>query len=99
MPSMPLPAVRSPPWIAHRRFNSVLHFDAAEWAPSTAPQADIQGCPSDVRLPPEADMGTQSWNVRFVPKADKVQCSNWDRYSITSAYSEPMLPGARQLRR
>jgi hypothetical protein len=32
--SMPLLAVPSPPWIAHRRFNavSVLHFDAAEWA-------------------------------------------------------------------
>jgi hypothetical protein len=23
-------------------------------------------------LPPKADIGTQSWNVRFVPKADKV---------------------------
>jgi hypothetical protein len=27
-------------------------------------------------LPPKADIGTQSWNVRFVPKADIVQCSN-----------------------
>jgi hypothetical protein len=36
MSSVPLSAVTSPPWIAHRRFNSVLHFDAAEWAPSTA---------------------------------------------------------------
>jgi hypothetical protein len=26
-------------------------------------------------LPPKADIGTQSWNVRFVPKADKVQCN------------------------
>jgi len=25
-------------------------------------------------LPPIADMGTQSWNVRFVPKADIVRC-------------------------
>jgi hypothetical protein len=36
MSSVPLSAVTSPPWIAHRRFNSVLHFDAAEWTPSTA---------------------------------------------------------------
>jgi hypothetical protein len=27
-------------------------------------------------LPPKADIGTQSWNVRFVPKADIMQCSN-----------------------
>jgi hypothetical protein len=27
-------------------------------------------------LPPKADIGTQSWNVRFVPKADKVRRSN-----------------------
>jgi hypothetical protein len=26
-------------------------------------------------LPPKADIGTQPWNVRFVPKADKVQRS------------------------
>ena len=23
-------------------------------------------------LPPKADIGTQSWNVRFVPKADNI---------------------------
>jgi hypothetical protein len=27
-------------------------------------------------LPPKADIGTQSRNVRFVPKADIMQCSN-----------------------
>jgi hypothetical protein len=27
-------------------------------------------------LPPKADVETQSWNVRFVPKADIMQCSN-----------------------
>jgi hypothetical protein len=27
-------------------------------------------------LPPKADMGTQSRDVRFVPKADIMQCSN-----------------------
>ena len=26
-------------------------------------------------LPPIADIGTQSWNVRFVPKADIMRCS------------------------
>ena len=25
-------------------------------------------------LPPKADIGTQSWNVRFVPKADIARC-------------------------
>ena len=24
--------------------------------------------------PPKADIGTQSWNVRFVPKADIMRC-------------------------
>jgi hypothetical protein len=36
-------------------------------------------------LTPIADIGTQSCDVRFVPKADKVQCSKKDRYSITSS--------------
>jgi hypothetical protein len=26
-------------------------------------------------LPPKADIGTQSWNFRFVPKADIMRCS------------------------
>jgi len=36
-------------------------------------------------LPPKADIGTQSWNVRFVPKADIPRCSEDCRYSITSS--------------
>jgi len=36
-------------------------------------------------LPPKADIGTQSWNVRFVPKADIVRCGEIRRYSITSS--------------
>ena len=36
-------------------------------------------------LPPKADIGTQSWNVRFVPKADILRCSKERRYSITSS--------------
>ena len=36
-------------------------------------------------LPPKADIGTQSWNVRFVPKADILHCSRELRYSITSS--------------
>jgi len=36
-------------------------------------------------LPPKADIGTQSREVRFVPEADIMQCiRNW-RYSITSS--------------
>src|SRR5215472_1957233 len=27
-------------------------------------------------LPPKADIGTQSWNVRFVPKADSCTAAN-----------------------
>ena len=34
-------------------------------------------------LPPKADIGTQSQNVRFVPKADILRCSKKCRYSIT----------------
>ena len=36
-------------------------------------------------LPPKADIGTQSWDVRFVPKADILHCSIERRYSITSS--------------
>jgi hypothetical protein len=38
---------------------------------------------SDLRrmsaLPPKADIGTQSWNVRFVPKADILHCNRKSR--------------------
>src|SRR6516164_2769983 len=30
-------------------------------------------------LPPKADIGTQSWNVRFVPKADIWHCNKFTR--------------------
>jgi len=36
-------------------------------------------------LPPKADIGTHSRNVRFVPKADIVRCGEIGRYSITSS--------------
>jgi hypothetical protein len=36
-------------------------------------------------LPPKADIGTQSWNVRFVPKAYIPRCCKERRYSITSS--------------
>jgi hypothetical protein len=36
-------------------------------------------------LPPKADIGTQSRNVRFVPKADILRCGKERRYSITSS--------------
>jgi hypothetical protein len=38
-------------------------------------------------LPPKADIGTQSRNVRFVPKADQVQCSEKECYSIAASAS------------
>ena len=36
-------------------------------------------------LPPKADIGTQSRNVRFVPKADILRCNKGRRYSIISS--------------
>jgi len=36
-------------------------------------------------LPPKADIGTQSHDVRFVPKADILHYSEERRYSITSS--------------
>ena len=51
--SMPLSAVPSPPWIAPR-FSPVLHFDAAEWAPSTASKADMTLLNFDVHFTPNS---------------------------------------------
>src|SRR6516164_2928693 len=36
-------------------------------------------------LPPKADIGTHSRNVRFVPKADILHCGKERPYSITSS--------------
>src|SRR6516225_9481361 len=36
-------------------------------------------------LPPKADIGIRSRNVRFVPKADILRCGKERRYSITSS--------------
>ena len=36
----------------------------------------LQGVSPMSALPPKADIGTRSPNVRFVPKADIMQCSN-----------------------
>jgi len=57
-------------------------------------------------LPPKADIGTQSWNVRFVPKADILRCGKEHRYSITSSarassaggISRPMVLAVFRLR-
>ena len=47
---------------------------------------------ADVRamsaLPPIADIETQPWNVRFVPKADIVRCGKERRYSIASSLAK-----------
>ena len=44
-------------------------------------------------LPPKADIGTQSWNVRFVPKADILRRGKERRYSITSSAIDIMPAG------
>ena len=44
-------------------------------------------------LPPKADIGTQSWNVRFVPKADILRCGKKRRYSITSSARATSIGG------
>src|SRR5262249_28273345 len=36
-------------------------------------------------LPPKADIGSRSWNVRFVPKADILRCDKKHAISITSS--------------
>jgi hypothetical protein len=43
-------------------------------------------------LPPKADIGTQSRDVHFVPKADILRCSKVRRYSITSSARASSLP-------
>ena len=44
-------------------------------------------------LPPKADIAERDRHVRFVPKADKVQCSKMYRYSIISSASAERLGG------
>ena len=45
-------------------------------------------------LPPIADIPGDDQHVRFVPKAELMQCSNWDRYSITSLASAKKFIGS-----
>src|SRR6516225_9055990 len=55
-------------------------------------------------LPPKADIRTQSRNVRFVPKADIVQCGEKHRYSqLTSvqpsaAFTRSRVSGSSRMR-
>ena len=42
-------------------------------------------------LPPKADIGTRSWNVRFVPKADIMQCSKQPSNRPLSSICSPCL--------
>ena len=39
-------------------------------------------------LPPKADMDQQGCDIRFVPKADILRCSDERRYSITSSVAQ-----------
>src|SRR5262249_27665859 len=45
-------------------------------------------------LPPKADIGTQSWNVRFVPTADMARPTQCTTYSITSSARSNIEGGA-----
>src|SRR5262249_37087025 len=45
-------------------------------------------------LPPKADIGTQSWNVRFVPKADSWTAQKW---IIRKGLARPISSRAGQL--
>jgi hypothetical protein len=51
-------------------------------------------------LPPKADIGTQSRNVRFVPKADLLRCGEERLCSIASpvATTAPEAQSARAAR-
>ena len=41
-------------------------------------------------LPPKADIGTQSWNVRFVPKADISLIRSARRQAIKMMQEQPI---------
>jgi hypothetical protein len=43
-------------------------------------------------LPPKADIGTQSRNVRFVPKADQVQCNTKSAIDHFAGRTKGRLP-------
>src|SRR5215469_3601655 len=43
-------------------------------------------------LLPKADIGTQSWNVRFVPKADILHCGRSVRNFSAEAMALPLAP-------
>src|SRR5262249_46542851 len=45
-------------------------------------------------LPPRADMCSALAHVRFGPKSGLMQCSNWDRYPITSSVSAKKFTGS-----
>jgi hypothetical protein len=42
------------PQVVHFDATTLWHFDAAEWAPSTASKADIEARPRNVRFTPES---------------------------------------------
>src|SRR5262249_22963124 len=66
---------------------TLWHFDAAEWAPSTASITDIYASWRNVRLTPKADIHRARWDVRFVPKADSCSAAKIP-YSISSSASD-----------
>ena len=43
-------------------------------------------------LPPKADIGTQSRNVRFVPKADILRCSKKHLDNMSLTYTKALSP-------
>jgi hypothetical protein len=48
-------------------------------------------------LPPKADIGTQSWNVRSVPEADSCTAAKYVGYSITSSAMVDERPSSHSI--
>ena len=57
--------------LAYHAVGRIVHHGKF-WLPMSAlgQKQTLKGIPLMSALPPKADIGTQSWNVRFVPKAD-----------------------------
>jgi len=73
------------PWVpVTRMISGVSASNSAALARAGQKQTSGHLQPTSA-LPPKADIGTQSWNVRFVPKTDILQCGKERRYSIISS--------------
>jgi len=64
---MPLPAVRSPPWIAHRRLTQYCILMPQSGRRPQHQKRTLRRVCVMFALPPEADIGRHEYDVRFVP--------------------------------